>query len=141
MTERLVRVHAAAVDAEDRLRHEGRVQAVAIRHVLHDEAEGADVVRRRQRIVIAEVDLVLARRDLVMRGLDVKSHLLEREDDFAADVFAEIDRRQVEIAAGVVRLGRRLAVAAPLEQEELRLGSRLHREALLGGQRDHALQR
>ena len=32
-----------------------------LRHVLHDEAERADVVGRRQRIVVAEVDLVLAR--------------------------------------------------------------------------------
>ena len=128
--QRLVRVHAAAVDAEDRLGHERRVQAVSVRHVLHDEAERADVVRGDQRVVVAEVDFVLARRHLVMRRLDVKSHLLERQHDLAADVLAEIDRRQIEVAAGVVRLGRRLAVRTALEQEELGLGPGVHREAL-----------
>ena len=42
--QRLVRVHARAVHAVDRLRHERRVQAVLLRHVLDDEAERADVV-------------------------------------------------------------------------------------------------
>ena len=80
-----------------------------LRHVLHHEAERADVVGGDQRVVVAEIDLVLAGRDLVVRGLDVKAHLLERQDDLAADVLAEIDRRQIEVAARVVRLGRRLA--------------------------------
>ena len=135
-----MRVHARAVQAEDRLRHERRVQIVSQRDVLHDEAERAHVVRRRQHVVVAEIDLVLAGRDFVMRGLDVESHLLEREDDLAAHILAEIDRREIEVAGGVVGLGRRLAVAA-LKQEELGLGPGLHREAALGRQRDDPLQR
>ena len=59
--QRHVRVHARAVDAVDRLGHERRVQAVLDRDVLHHEPERADVVGRRQHIVVAEVDLVLAR--------------------------------------------------------------------------------
>ena len=118
LEERLMRVHARAVHAEDRLRHEGRVQVVVQRHVLDDEAARAHVVRRRQHIVIVKIDLVLARRDFVMRGLDVHAHLLEGDDDLAADVFAEIDRREVEVAGAIVRFGGRLAVAAQ-EQEEL----------------------
>src|SRR4029078_12392341 len=75
-----------------------------------------------------------------MRRLDVEPDRLERENYLAADVFALIDRRQVEIAARVVRLGGGRAVA-PREQEDLGLGPRVHREAALGGQADHALQR
>ena len=67
---------------------------------------------------------MLPRRHFVMRRLDVKSHLLERQDDLAADVLAEIDRREVEVAARVVRFGGRLAVGASLEQEELGLRAR-----------------
>ena len=33
-----------------------------------------------------------------MRGLDVKAHRFEREDDLAADVFAHVDRAQIEVA-------------------------------------------
>ena len=116
------------------------MQAVAVGDVLHDEAERADVVRRDQRVVVAEIDLVLARRDLVVRRLDVKSHLLEREDDLAANVFTQIDGRQIEVAARVVRLGRRLARRPPLKEKELGLGAGLHREALLCRQADDALQ-
>ena len=114
-----MRVHPGAVDPEYRLRHERRVQAVAVGHVLHDEAERADVVRRDQGIVVAEIDFVLARGDLVVRGLDVKAHLLESEHDLTADVFTQVDRRQVEVAARVVRFGRRLAEAG-VEKERTR---------------------
>jgi hypothetical protein len=140
LEERLMRVHPRAVDAEDRLRHEGGVQVVVERDVLDDEAAGADVVRRHQHIVVMKIDLVLARGDLVMRGLDVHAHLLEGDDDFAPDVFAEIHRREIEVTRLVVRFGGRLAVAAQ-EQEELGFGSRHHREAALGGQADDVLQR
>ena len=87
-----------------------------------------------------KIDLVLAGRDLVMRGFDVHAHLLERDDDFAADVFTEIDRREIEVAGRVVRLGGGLAVAAQ-EQEELGFRPRHHREAALGGEGDDVLQR
>src|SRR4029078_3230457 len=76
-----------------------------------------------------------------MCRLDVKSHLLERENDLASHVLTEVNRSQVEISAGVVGLGGRLAIAAPLEQEELGLGSSLHDEAATAGSRDDALER
>ena len=53
---------------------------------------------------------MLACGDFVMRRLDVESHLLERQHDLAPDVLTQIDGREVEVAAGVVRFGRRLAV-------------------------------
>ena len=49
--------------------------------------------------------------------------------------------REVEVAARVVRLGRRLAALAALEEKEFGLGPGAHREAALVGQRDHALER
>src|SRR5262245_16974443 len=76
----------------------------------------------------------------MMRGLDMKPHLLEDEDDFAAHVFAKIDRRQIEVAARVMSFSRRLAAVATLEQKEFRLGAGLHREALLGGHPDRPLE-
>jgi hypothetical protein len=135
-----MRVHARPVDAEERLWHERRVQVVAHRHVFHDEPERADVIRRRQHIVVTEVDLMLPCGDLVVSRLDVEAHGLECQDDLAAHVLALVHRRQVEIASGVVRLGRRRAVLA-LKQEKLRLGPRVHHVALLGSQGDHPLQR
>jgi hypothetical protein len=65
-----VGVHARAVDAEDRLGHERRVQAVQLGDRLERELEGDRVVGRAQAVGVLEVDLVLAGRDLVMGGLD-----------------------------------------------------------------------
>ena len=81
-----------------------------------------------QHIVVAEVDLVLTRRHLVMRRFDLEAHRLEREHDLAADVLAEIDRREIEVAGRVVRLGGRHAVLR-LEEEELRFRARVHHVA------------
>ena len=138
--QRLQQVQARSVPAVDRLGHEGGVQAVLLGDVLDDEAERADVVGGDQHVVLAEVDLVLAGGDLVVRRLDVDADRLERQDDLPPHVLAEVDGREVEIAGGVVRVGGGLAVAR-LEEEELRLRSAVHRVA--GGRRlgDGALQR
>ena len=80
------------------------MQAVVHGHLLDDEPEGDDVVGGGDRVGVAEVDLVLARRDLVVRRLDLEPHRLEHLDDVAPRVLAEVDRREVEVAADVVGL-------------------------------------
>ena len=99
-----MRVHAAAVLPEDRLRHERRRQPEPLRDVLHHEPERRDVVGRRERVGVAEVDLVLAVRHLVVRRLHLESHLLEVVHDRAPRILAEVHRREIEVRADVVRL-------------------------------------
>ena len=120
--ERLVRVHPRSVHAKHRLRHERRVKTVTVGHVLHDESKRTDVVRCNQCVVVSEIDFVLSRSDLVVRGLDVKAHLLEGKDDLAANVFTQINGSQIEVAAGVVRFGGGLARWPPLKKKEFGLG-------------------
>ena len=55
-----VRVHARAELVGEGLGHEGRQAALLEGHLLHDGAEGHDVVRHRQGVGEAQVDLVLA---------------------------------------------------------------------------------
>ncbi|CDN43139.1 Putative uncharacterized protein [Paenibacillus sp. P22] len=139
--QRLMAVHAGAVDSEQRLRHEGRVQAVLAGDRLDDELERLDLIGRFDSVRVFEVDLMLAWSDLVMGGLDLEVHLLERQHDFAAAVLAEVHRRQIEITALVVELGRRLALLVRLEQEEFGLRTYVHRsEAHFLGFLEHALQ-
>ncbi len=132
-------MHARSVDAVDRLGHERRVQAVLDRDVLHHEPERADAVGRGQHVVVAEVDLVLARRDFMVRRFHVKAHGLEREHDLAAHILALVHRAQIEVARRVVGVGGRHAVLR-LEEEELGLGPGLHRVALGRRHRDHFLE-
>ena len=117
LEQRLVGVHAGAVLAEQRLRHERRVPAVLERDLLDRDAVGHAVVGHLQRVGVAHVDLVLARADLVVGVLDLDPELLEREHGVAADVGPGVERREVEVAAEVERLGA-LGVA---EQEVLEL--------------------
>ena len=59
-------VHARAVLAEDRLRHEGRVVAGLLRDLLDDQPVGERVVGHVERRGEPHVDLVLRRADLVV---------------------------------------------------------------------------
>ena len=43
-------------------------------------------------VVVLEVDLVLARGDLVVRGLDLKAHGFQVNDDVSPGVLAFVDR-------------------------------------------------
>ena len=87
-----VGVHAAAVDAEHRLGHEGGVQAVLLRQRLDGELEGHDVVGGAEGVGVFEVDLVLAGGHLVVGGLDLKAHLFQRHADLAAGALAVVER-------------------------------------------------
>ena len=116
------------------------MHAVAARHVLHDEPEGADVVGGGQHVVVAEVDFMLTPRRLVMRRLDLEAHLLEHQDDLPPDVLALVDRREIEVPRRVVRLGGRLVVAG-LEEEEFRLRPGAHGVPTLLGFGDGPLER
>ena len=130
--EALVRVHPGAVDPEDGLRHECRVQAVLLGDRLEGELEGDRVIGGLQSVRVLEVDLVLARGDLVMGGLDANPECLERVHHVLADFLGEI-RGEVEVAGLVV--GQRLdpAIGGPAEEEELQLRPHVHDVAELPG--------
>ena len=121
--ERLVDVHARAVLAEQRLRHEGRVPAVLHRVLLDHDPVGHAVVGHRERVLVAHVDLVLGGADLVVGVLDVDAQLLEREDRLAAHVGAGVERGQVEVAALVEDLGDAVLGLGGAEVEVLELGA------------------
>ena len=91
-----------------RLRHERGVHAVLVRDLLHDEPERHDVVGHRERVGVAQVDLVLARRVLVVGVLDRDAHRLERVDRLLAEVAGDVGRGEVEVRRRVER-PRRLA--------------------------------
>ena len=112
-------VHAAAVLAEQRLGHERRVQAVLHRVLLDRDAIGHAVVGHLQGVLVAHVDLVLARPDLVVGVLGVDPELFERQHGLAPEIRPGVERREVEVAALVEDLGR-LRVA---EVEVLELGT------------------
>ncbi len=93
-------VHAAAVVADERLRHEGRGLAVAVRYVHDGVLQNLDFVGLLDECAGADADLALtARGDLVMMDLDLQAELFQREAHRRADVLEGIDRRYGEVAA------------------------------------------
>ena len=127
LEERLMDVHAAAVLAEDRLRHEGRVDAVLPGDLLDRGAVGHHLVGHHERLVVAQVDLVLARGHLVVAVLHADPHLLEGEDRLAAQVRRPVHGEAVEIAAHVEELGGLVGG----EIEELEFGTDIEGVALV----------
>ena len=84
-------------------RHEGGVKPAARRHRLDHVLEGGEAVGRAQGVAVLKVDLVLTGPLLVVGTLRPDAHLLERQADFPANIFAPVVGRHVEIAGCVVR--------------------------------------
>ena len=136
--QRLMRVHARSVLAEQRLGHERRMPAVLHRVLLDGDPVGHAVVGHLQRVRVAHVDLVLGWTDLMMGVLHVDPELLECQHRLATHVRAGVERREVEVPALVEHL-RRAGVA---EQEVLQLGADVerleaHRVSALEGAAQH----
>ena len=121
LPERDVGVHARALHAGQRLGHEGGEDAFLARHLLDHHAGGHDGVGHGQRVGVAQVDLVLAVRVLVLGVLYGDAHLLEHEHRAPAQVARQVGHREVEVGAGVQgdRAPLRVGVG---EVEELDLG-------------------
>ena len=66
--------------------------------LLDDHLVGHNGVRHGQRLVVAQVDLMLRGAELVVRVLDGDAHLLEREDGVTAQVAGIVERGEVEVA-------------------------------------------
>jgi hypothetical protein len=111
-----------------------------LRYVFHDESERRDVVGGAKRVGVAEIDLVLAVRHFVVRRFHLEPHLLQHSDDRPARVLSEIRRREIEVAADIVRHRGRRVVGSGLEHEELRFHPGVHRVAELVGAGEDFLQ-
>ena len=97
--DRLVHVHAGAVVAEDRLRHEGRGLAVAPGDILDDVLELHHVVGRIEQLREPVVDLRLARgADLVVGPLDLQPGLLQLDGHLVAQLAEVIGGGDREVA-------------------------------------------
>ena len=140
LEERDVGVHAGARLVGERLGHERRPDVLAERDLPDDGAEGHDVVGGRQRVGVAQVDLLLARAALVVAELHRDAHRLEHRDRLAAEVGAVGVRGVVEVAAAVDRHRLDAGLRVVLEQVELDLGVRVEGEALLRGLAEGALE-
>ncbi len=114
------------------LGHEGGPHALLHRDLLDHVAEGHDVVGHGQRVGVAQVDLLLAGRGLVVAELHRDAHGLESVDGVTPEVRGRAVHGLVEVAADVGR-DRGAPLGAVLDEEELDLGVHVAAEAEIGG--------
>ncbi len=127
LEQRQVCMHPRSRKVSRRLRHESRIHVSLGRQLLDDKAIGHDGVRHRQRIGMAQIDLVLTGRNLVVRELDGNAHLFENTDRVASKVLCNVEWSEIEVTAGIDR--RRIVDA--LEEEELHLWMNVEGETAL----------
>ncbi len=133
LEQRQVGVHARPGVLGERLGHERGEDALLEGHLLDDGPEGHDVVGGRERVGVAQVDLVLPGSALVVAELHRDAHRLEHGDGGPAEVVAVAVGHVVEVAGLVDGLGALAGGPALLEEEELDLGVGVEREALVRG--------
>ena len=66
-------------------------------------------------LVKPEVNLMLARGDLVMGRLDFKAHFLQGQDDLAPDILSLAQRFKVEIGSRIIGLRSRITLVIGIE--------------------------
>ena len=133
LEEAQVGVHARPGVLAERLGHERRPDALLEGDLLDDGAEGHDVVGRRECVGIAQVDLVLPGRALVMAELHRDAHVLQQRDRGPAKVVGGAVWDVVEVAAVVDRHGSDPLALRRVQQEELDLGVGVEGEPQVGG--------
>ena len=128
--ERSVGVHTAAVDAADRLCHEGCMETVLECNGLGCKLEGDDAVCSGECIAILEIDLVLAVCNFVVGSFDLKSHVGQCKDNITADIFRRVRWCEIEIGSMILKLRGRY-YHRHLEQEKLKFRTGVERVAHL----------
>ena len=129
-------VHATAGLAKHRLRHEGGVHAVLLRDFLDNQAVGHDGIRHLERLVVAKVNLVLRRADLVVAVLDLNAEVLEVANGLLAQVDCEVAGGHIE----VTRTVQHLSGLVVLEVVVLKLRTDVEGVPQLGGLAKYALE-
>lgn len=103
---------------------------VELRDRFHDLAEGDNVVCHGERVGVAQVDLLLAGRALMVRELGDNAHVLQGAYCLAAQLRHLVALRFVEVAA-LASLGRCLPRCARFDHVELNLGASEEFEAFV----------
>ena len=126
-----VQAHAGTVDVRAGFRHKGTVQAMSAGDGTYRKLKGHDVVRRCQRLVIAEADLMLSGRLLMMRALSHKTHVLQRKHYVSSRILAKIQRSHVKESCLLHGFCGRHGIVIGVKQEKFTFRSHLKAVAKL----------
>ena len=102
-------MHAAAVDTENGLGHEGGIDAVHHGDGLHRGPQGHGFIGHFHALVITHVDLMLGRGHLMVAILNADPEFFQGKDGLAAVIVGHVQGRSVKIATLIQNLGALIA--------------------------------
>ena len=85
---------------------------------LNRHLKSHNIIRRCQCIRILQINLMLGRRDLVMRSLNLKSHLFQIQHNIPPYIFRHINRAHIKISGHFMRFGSWLSFFICLKQKK-----------------------
>ena len=80
--------------------------------------KGHDIVRSPKRVRVLEINLMLGRRNLMMAGLHLKSHLLQVQHNIPADIFRQVNGRHVKISRHLMCAGSGPSLLVRVKEKE-----------------------
>ena len=98
-------MHAAAIDAKNRLGHEGSIDTVLEGDFLNYQAVGHHTISHGQGIGVSHIYLVLAGGNLVVGVLNTDAHLLQGEHRLSSQVSSGVQRSHIKVASNIHGLG------------------------------------
>ena len=104
---------------------------------LDDKTRGYHSIGGGKRVAEAQIDFLLRWGRFMMRILNGNAHFLEREHGFAAKVGCVVERRQIEIAALIDGLRRRIALEAEILDRRADVDRIAHRARALQHIHEH----
>ena len=114
-------MHPVSRRVPEGLGHKGGVKPVLLGQCLHRQLEGHDIVGGGEGVGVLQVDLMLSRGGLVVAGLDLYAHFLQRQRDLPAGALAVVQGTQVKVSRLVRGPDRGAALLVGLEQEKFQL--------------------
>ena len=121
VAQRHIDMHTRSIDPLLGLGHKSGVKSVALCNGLGRHLKGHNVIRCLQGICILQINLMLARSDLMMAGFHLKSHLLQGQHNIPAYIFSQINGRYVKISGPLVGLCCRAPLFIGVKKEKLTL--------------------
>ena len=109
------------------------MQAVALGDRADRCPESHDLIGETDAVHLLENDGVLARREFMARGFDLKAHFFEGKDQLTPCIFPLVERGDVQIAGHLAGVSRHMTVLILCEQEEFTVGINVKGVAVIFG--------
>ena len=116
-----IQMHTGTIGSQIRLWHKCCMKSMPLGDGLNYQLKCHDIICCSKSFVIAEHDFVLSRCSLMVRCLNLKSHIFQSQHHVTSCIFAKVQRSQIKIAGILMCPGCRLSVLICFKQKKFAL--------------------